>query len=289
MQTITKPTIKTPAHAQWDEDMLTSWQETKGIIASILYRHNKHSETEDVHQDTFLRAHENLHSYNPSKGTFKTWIKTIAYHQALDHITAARRQAARTATLPETTELAGHNTLETEAFAYEQALITYAELSHIIALLTQALGSPVPVHHTVNLLLTTETHNVATIASELGLSKSALYKTQQRVLMYAQTIAKALDMHFHRLEQSMRNPQQYQPIYMHEVVSCLPQAPVNSAPHFSHEVTLAVLEAGHVENLDLQALADAQGWSLPYTRRCVRETTMLFAAALAIIERGQLS
>ncbi len=60
-----------------------------------LYRHcfyivRDEDAAEDMAQETFITAYHKLGSYNPTKGSFKTWLFTIATRKCLDHLRRRR-------------------------------------------------------------------------------------------------------------------------------------------------------------------------------------------------------
>lgn len=57
----------------------------KGIYAFIFYRTMERYTAEDLTSQTFLKAYENLSSFNPKKGAFSTWLYRIARNTVFDH------------------------------------------------------------------------------------------------------------------------------------------------------------------------------------------------------------
>ena len=55
------------------------------IYRFLLYR-IQHAETaEDLTSQTFLKALDNIHAFDASKGTFQAWLYKIAYNSLIDH------------------------------------------------------------------------------------------------------------------------------------------------------------------------------------------------------------
>ncbi len=66
---------------------------TKNIVYyTILSILRDQSSSEDIMQETYLRALEKIHSYKPSKYTFKAWIVTIARNLALNEYNKRKRE-----------------------------------------------------------------------------------------------------------------------------------------------------------------------------------------------------
>ncbi len=59
------------------------------IFNFLLQMTRSHHDAEDLTQETFLKAYENLHRYNPAY-SFGTWLFTIAKRTAVSHFRAAR-------------------------------------------------------------------------------------------------------------------------------------------------------------------------------------------------------
>lgn len=63
----------------------------KGVYAFIFYRTMERFTAEDLTSQTFLKALENIASYNPKKGAFSTWLYRIARNTVLDHFRTQRK------------------------------------------------------------------------------------------------------------------------------------------------------------------------------------------------------
>jgi len=57
----------------------------KGVYAFIFYRTMERYTAEDLTSQTFLKAIENIGSFNPKKGAFSTWLYRIARNTVFDH------------------------------------------------------------------------------------------------------------------------------------------------------------------------------------------------------------
>lgn len=65
-------------------------------LKSYLYRLTANrTETEDLAQDTFVLAFENIHAFR-SEASLKTWVFTIATHHAMKHLKKKKRWAVDT-------------------------------------------------------------------------------------------------------------------------------------------------------------------------------------------------
>lgn len=62
----------------------------KGIFAFIFYRVMDRMTAEDLTSQTFIKALEHMHSYDPNKGAFSTWLYRIARNTMLDHFRVTR-------------------------------------------------------------------------------------------------------------------------------------------------------------------------------------------------------
>jgi RNA polymerase sigma-70 factor (ECF subfamily) len=54
-----------------------------------------HQDAEDIVQETFMRAYRHIDSFRPQRGSFKTWVLTIARNQSRNAFAAIKRKATR--------------------------------------------------------------------------------------------------------------------------------------------------------------------------------------------------
>jgi RNA polymerase sigma-70 factor, ECF subfamily len=52
-------------------------------------------ESEDIVQETFIKAFSHIETYSPSKAAFKTWLLTIARNQSINVFSSLKRKALR--------------------------------------------------------------------------------------------------------------------------------------------------------------------------------------------------
>lgn len=62
----------------------------KGIFAFVFYRVMDRMTAEDLTSQTFMKALEHMHSYDPRKGAFSTWLYRIARNTVHDHFRVLR-------------------------------------------------------------------------------------------------------------------------------------------------------------------------------------------------------
>ena len=53
---------------------------------------DQQEDAEDVVQNAFVAAYEHLKDYDPQRASLTTWLKRIAYHEALYHLRKRKRQ-----------------------------------------------------------------------------------------------------------------------------------------------------------------------------------------------------
>jgi len=63
------------------------------LLHFLQNRTGRHADAEDILQDTFLRAYQNIHRYE-SQWRFSTWLYTIAYRLSVSHHRRRRPQVS---------------------------------------------------------------------------------------------------------------------------------------------------------------------------------------------------
>jgi RNA polymerase sigma-70 factor (ECF subfamily) len=64
-------------------------------IYAICYRFTgSQTDAEDLTQDVFLKVYRNLGSFDPAKGSFQTWITTLARNMLVDHFRRTKLERA---------------------------------------------------------------------------------------------------------------------------------------------------------------------------------------------------
>lgn len=280
----------TPASSAWTAERIEAWKNTSGVIRSVLSRYDHIQDLpgaiEDTRQETFLKAHQGLATFDETEGDFAAWIRSIAARCAYNHlrnIRGAQRTHDAMAHEASVFRLEEESALDV-LLASTDAEQKMQDLVIVLGIAVKVLSDVEPITRLLNLVLSNEPLSYRATAEALGLAEKTLYKTSTQVQMLTEVIYKALLIHRYRQVEGLENA----PVLMQEVISCLPQSKLNCQPHYTHYVTQATLEAGNVEAIDVHALATSCGWSLPYTRRCISTTTRLFNVALAVIQRGNV-
>jgi RNA polymerase sigma-70 factor, ECF subfamily len=86
---------------------------------------------EDVVQDAFLRVWRNANTYDPTRGSLRSWLLSIVHHRAIDQL---RRSAGRQTDAP----LDAMERLTPEAFAVESTDADRIEIRNGLAALPEA-------------------------------------------------------------------------------------------------------------------------------------------------------
>lgn len=60
------------------------------IYRFLFYRNSHHETAEDLTSQTFLKAFDNIQSFDDNKGTFQAWLYRIAYNLLVDHYRKAK-------------------------------------------------------------------------------------------------------------------------------------------------------------------------------------------------------
>ncbi|WP_237234476.1 RNA polymerase sigma factor [Rothia nasisuis] len=277
-------------NCQWTPERLEAWKNTSKVIYSILARFphlsDLHGAIEDTHQDAFLAAHQGLHTFDEDQGNFGAWIRSIAVRCAYAHLRNLKnddRTQAEAAAEAALTDLSSDSALEA-LLVLSHMEEKLQDLATVLGIAVKILGDVEPITRVLNLILTEEPLSYRATAEVLGIAEKTLYKSCTKALMYTEVIYRALLIHRYRQEEGLETA----PVLMQEVISCLPQSKLGKSPHFTHSVTEATLDAGHVDDIDVAALAQACNWSYAYTQRCISTTCELFNLALTVIQQGDI-
>jgi RNA polymerase sigma-70 factor, ECF subfamily len=64
-------------------------------VYALCYRFTGNgADAEDLSQDVFLKVHRNLNNFDSSKGSFQTWLATLARNLLVDHFRRSRQERA---------------------------------------------------------------------------------------------------------------------------------------------------------------------------------------------------
>ncbi|MBF0807640.1 sigma-70 family RNA polymerase sigma factor [Rothia nasimurium] len=282
--------MQTTTSTFWTPERLETWESTSTVIYKVLSKfphiHDLPGAIEDTHQDAFLVAHQGLHTFDEAQGDFGAWIRSIAVRCAYAHLRNLKsddRTQAEATVDAALTGLTSDSALET-LLALTHMEEKLQDLAAVLGIAIKALGDIEPITRVLNLILAEEPLSYRSTAEVLGIAEKTLYKSSAKVLMYTEVIYRALLIHRYRQDAGLEEA----PVLMREVISCLPRSSLTTAPHFTHRIVQATLEAGHVENIDLEALQESTGWSESYARRCICTTSKLFNLALAVIQQGDI-
>lgn len=274
---------------QWTPERLKHWENTSKTIYSILSRYSHvqdlPSTIEDTRQEAFIHAHAALDTFDETRGDFGAWIRQIAARCAYDHLRTlgSHHKSVRAASADSITSAESELSPE-ELITAPSAEERIQTLASVLSITSKVLADPAPVLRVLTLILGQDPFSYRSAAKTLDLAESTIRKSCSKVLLYTEVIHRALLIYQHRQEEGRGES----PVLMQEVISCLPRTKLDKEPHYTHCVTLATLEAGHVENIDVEALARTYHWSYAYAQRCISNTTTLFNLVLTIIQKGDV-
>ena len=120
-----------------DNDFLALYQENKDRLYNyLMYRLGfDRSQTDDLFMDVVLKAYQHFGTFNPSKGSFKTWVFALAHNHLVNHWRDQKRHA--TASLDEMEEVGGF-VPSVEPVDTVSSLIEGEKVRHVLSLLSEA-------------------------------------------------------------------------------------------------------------------------------------------------------
>lgn len=173
-------------------------------VYHIAYRilENPH-DAEDVLQETFLKAFENLQRFR-SESSFYTWIVQIAVNAALQRVKKQRRQ--RTVSLDESSDENDYRPKEIVIWEEDpEKLFSRKELRVI---LEKAIRSLPVIYRTVFLMKDVEELSAEAIAKTLGISVPA---AKSRLIRARLQLRDYLSRHFRKKGAPVYSPEHHHP------------------------------------------------------------------------------
>ncbi|MBM7051061.1 sigma-70 family RNA polymerase sigma factor [Rothia sp. ZJ1223] len=172
---------QTGAARAWTPQMLQEWQNTLSLIRSRLTSDSPAHDAHDVHQNTWLAAHQRLDSYDPTKAPFGPWIRYVA----LTEIKTYRRKKLTEARRDEEYSDMAHIGITETLTLIEEDIATgiieedcdYTRLHHIMGILATIMENPAHLERTLKIVLAFD-GNVAAASRALGIAAKTLRDNQ---------------------------------------------------------------------------------------------------------------
>ena len=163
------------------------WRTHYRQILQIAYRiTNNREDAEDALQDSFLRAHVHLHTFD-GRSSIKTWLTSIAINSAL-MIRRKRANAPVHSSFDEISESGSESRVLNQDSRSESPDTQYAQLERQ-EMVRQAIAVLRPSIREAIELQTTEERSVKEVAGIMGLSITA---TKSRIFQAKKALRKAL-------------------------------------------------------------------------------------------------
>ncbi len=166
---------------QYDDQALSALCELfyPDIYSYFYYRVNDPADVQDLTHDVFLRMVEAIRSFDPARGSFRTWLFGIAHHRLVDY---HRRQSLR------------HHQALTDVLANpHDTPATQAEGALTRESLRRALGRLTEDQRQVIILKFIEGLSNAEVAPILGKTEGAINALQYRALQALRQVLGAED------------------------------------------------------------------------------------------------
>ncbi|MFW0120236.1 RNA polymerase sigma factor [Rothia sp. P5764] len=276
---------QTGAARAWTPEMLKEWQNTIYLIRARLTSSCPAHDAHDVHQNTWLAAHQRLDSYDPSKGPFGPWIRSVA-------ITEVKTYQRKKITESQHSEAYNHlaNTGVSETLSLVEEDIAkdiieedgnYTRLHHVMGILATVMENPAHLERTLKIILAFD-GNVAAASRALGIAPKTLRDNQANTVRLAQVIHRALDAH-ERLASQGGNISEI--LTVEDLLGCLPMQETHLPTGFG--VLVSMIATGTELNTSaIEALGEQLGISYSLSRNYYNQTLKLLSVAKLVIDRG---
>lgn len=271
----------TGAARAWTPQMLTEWQNTLTLITSRLRRVGDEQDAEDVHQNTWLAAHQSLDHYNPATGEFGPWIRGIAAMQVRLHAREKYSRASRQERFSHEAHIGISSTLALIEEDIAEGIIEeagqYTRLQHVLSILASVIETQEHLTRTLNIILAFDGH-ISAASKALQVPARTLRENQTNTVRLAQVINRALDAHEARGGHHV-------PVTVEDLLECLPGHQHNAPAAFGALVSM-IASGSAVDVEAMMSLADGLGLSEHSSKVYCAQMLKLLAVAKEVIEVG---
>lgn len=274
---------QTGAARAWTPEMLEEWQNTIYLIRARLTSACPAHDAHDVHQNTWLAAHQRLDSYDPTKGPFGPWIRAVAITEVKTYQRKKLTEAQHDETYSHLATIGISETLSLIEQDIADGIIeedgNYARLHHIMGILAAIMENPTHLERTLKIVLAFD-GNVAAASRALGIAPKTLRDNQANTVRLAQVIHRALDAHERLAAQGGTEA-----VTVEDLLDCLPGKEANLPAGFS--VLISMIATGTDLNASaVAALGEQLGISHSLSRDYYNQTIKMLSVAKLVIERG---
>lgn len=277
--------IQTGAARAWTAEMLEDWQNTIYLIRARLNSSSPAHDIHDVHQNTWLSAHQRLDSYDPTVGPFGPWIRSVAVTEVK---TYQRKKITEHHHDDTYSHLASIGISETLSLIEEDIAAgiveeegDYTRLHHIMGILASIMDHPDHLERTLKIVLAFD-GNVAAASRALGIAPKTLRDNQANTVRLAQVVHRALDARERLLNEGVNIPEV---LTVEDLLDCLPPKESHLPTGFS--VLVSMIATGtELNSSAVAALGERLGISHSLSRDYYNQTLKMLSVAKLVIDKG---
>lgn len=262
------------------EDLAVAVQEVRGAALTVLAPAGCVDAVEDVLQAAWESAWAGRASFDPGRGSLRTWVSVIVRRRAVDHL---RRVSSvrQVQTELEAGAWAREQTVASvlspdHAEAVAEALSARQDLAAVMRMVEAVMDSAQMTARALALVLVFD-DDVAVASKAMGVSAEALRQARREMVRCARVVRAA--------QAAARSGE---PVTMRVLIGCLPAD--GDAGDWSRHVALACARAGgRLEHVAIEHVMEVTGYSHSTARQYLAEARHLLRVAATVIEQERSS
>jgi|SRR5690625_2641876 len=231
----------------------------------------------DVAQITWESAWNNRDAFDPTKGSFRGWVVTIARRRAVDFVRTQIRERQLQEKAEHEASAIGRSapglavTSGDIADELTSSIVAREQISAILGEVQEVIYNPDSVSRGLSLIMIFD-EDVALASKTLGLSADILRRAKRELILCSQVVVKAQQFADDGVQPTLR-----------VLIECLPKDA--EAGDWSRQLALACAQAGGLQNVTVEHVMDVTGYSFHTARQYLVQSQHLLRIAATVLSR----